>query len=43
MEILGLPHFSRFTPGHTMPPSTEDVAKASVLHVADIAEAWAAR
>ncbi len=43
VEVLGAPHFARWAPGHTMPPSTEDVARVSVLHVASLAEAWAAK
>lgn len=43
VEVLGAPHFARWAPGHTMPPSTEDVARVSMLHVASLAEAWAAK
>jgi hypothetical protein len=43
IEVLGLPHFERWAPGHTMPPSEEDVARVSVLHVVSLAEAWAAK
>ena len=42
IEVLGLPHFARWAPGHSMPPSEEDVACVSVLHVASLADAWAA-
>ena len=43
VEVLGAPHFARWAAGHTMPPSTEDVARVSVLHVASLAEAWDAK
>ena len=43
IEVLGKPHFERWAPGMAMPPSTEDVSRVSVLHVASLAEAWAAK
>jgi hypothetical protein len=43
IEVLGKPHFERWAPGHSMPPSEDDVARVSVLHVASLAEAWAAK
>jgi hypothetical protein len=43
IEVLGMKQFDQFAPGHTTPPSVDDVARVSVLHVAQLAEAWAAR